>query len=301
MKSLKIIVTGGNGFIGRHLIKRLAGLGYKVTFLDNLSASGERGLPKTSDFIKQDISQSSLTGIFLKIKPDIVFHLAAENRVVSPVASTLQNNVIGTFNVLESSRAVKIKQVIFSSSAAVYGDAKQLPIDETFPVRPISAYGISKLAGELYCQLFRDFFTATVFRFANVYGPGQNSSAEGGAVAIFIKQILANQPITVYGDGSQTRDFVFVDDVVDALVAAISQPLSGPFNIGTNKKVSVNDLIDKISYLTGIKAKITKRPKRPMEIDHSLFSYSAVKAKLDWRPKTDLETGLKQTINWFKS
>ena len=166
MSQLTILVTGGNGFIGSHLVKQLKDLRHRVFVVDTVVKNGS---------YKLDVCSPELTNLIKRLKPEVVYHLAADNRVTGSVRDTLQSNVIGTFNVLESGRRARIKQFIFTSSAAVYGESKQLPIKESWPTRPISAYGISKLTDELYCRLFQDHFPATIFRFANVYGPGQNS------------------------------------------------------------------------------------------------------------------------------
>ncbi|MDZ4229280.1 MAG: NAD-dependent epimerase/dehydratase family protein [Patescibacteria group bacterium] len=288
MAGLDILVTGGNGFIGSHLVKRLKSLGHKVSVVDTVARNGA---------YKIDICRPELTKLMLKLKPQVVYHLAADNRVTSSARDTLQSNVIGTFNVLEASRLAGVKQFIFTSSAAVYGESKQLPIKETWPTKPISAYGLSKLTDELYCRLFEEHFPSTIFRFANVYGPGQNSSSEGGVVAIFIRRILDNQPVVVYGSGRQTRDFVYVSDVVDALAAALKLKEPATLNIGSNQPTSVIHLIKLIEKLTGRSAKIKYRPKRPVEIEKSLFSFNQARVKLKWRPRTSLKEGLNETVN----
>ncbi|MBU2052000.1 NAD-dependent epimerase/dehydratase family protein [Patescibacteria group bacterium] len=288
MAGLNILVTGGNGFIGSHLVKRLKSLGHKVSVVDTVARNGA---------YKIDICRPELTKLMLKLKPQVVYHLAADNRVTSSARDTLQSNVIGTFNVLEASRLVGVKQFIFTSSAAVYGESKQLPIKESWPTKPISAYGLSKLTDELYCRLFEEHFPSTIFRFANVYGPGQNSSSEGGVVAIFIRRILDNQPVVVYGSGRQTRDFVYVSDVVDALAAALKLKEPATLNIGSNQPTSVIHLIKLIEKLTGRSAKIKYRPKRPVEIEKSLFSFDQARVKLKWRPRTSLKEGLNETVN----
>lgn len=246
---------------------------------------------------KVNICDPQLIDLMIKLKPEVVYHLAADNRVTGLVQDTLQSNVIGTFNVLEACRRAKIKRFIFTSSAAVYGESKQLPIAETWPTRPISAYGISKLTDELYTHLFAKHFNSTIFRFANVYGPGQKSNNEGGVVAIFTKRILANQPLTVYGSGKQTRDFVYVSDVVDALIAALGRNQPGLFNIGSGKSCSVNDLVKLLVKLTGRSAKVNYRSERPREISKSLFSFQKAQKELSWQPKISLEEGLDETIN----
>ena len=177
MKSQKILITGGAGFIGTHLLNRLSTLGHQLTVLDNLSVGQKNHLPKNTNFIKASIEDPSILKIFKKVKPDIVYHLAADNRVTSSPEETIKANVIGTFNVLKSCQSAGVKQFVFTSSAAVYGESKKFPIKETHPTKPISAYGVSKLTGELYCQQFQSFFKTSIFRFANVYGPGQSSSS----------------------------------------------------------------------------------------------------------------------------
>ena len=287
MKRLKVLVTGGNGFIGSHLVGRLKRLGHRVSVVDTVGPG-----------YNLNICRPEVADLMMSLKPEVVYHLAADNRVTGSVRDTLQSNVIGTFNVLGAARRAKIKQFIFTSSAAVYGDSRNLPIKESWPKRPISAYGVSKLTDELYCRLFKKHFPSTIFRFANVYGPRQNSSAEGGVAAIFIKRILDNQPIVVYGNGKQTRDFVYVADVVDALVSALDKRLALTLNIGSNQPTSIRDLIKLIEKLSGRKAKINYRPKRAVEIERSLFSWARTKEGLGWSPQTSLEEGLNETLNF---
>jgi len=298
---MKILITGGTGFIGKHLINRLSGLQHQLFIVDNLSASQKVSLPGNCRFFKADIANQQLSAVFKTVKPDIVYHLAADNRVTSPPSSTLKSNVIGTYNVLRLSDKAGIKQFIFTSSAAVYGESKKLPIKETHPKKPISAYGLSKLTGELYCQQFSSSFPATIFRFANVYGPGQNSSSEGGVVAIFIDRFLHCQKPIIFGNGQQTRDFVFVSDVVDALVLAIKYPQTATINIGSEQQISILQLLKTVAQLTHKPVQFISRPARPVEIDKSLFSAQKAKKLLHWQAKTELQTGLKQTIKYFQS
>lgn len=301
MKHLKIIVTGGTGFIGSHLVERLAALKHHVFVIDNLSAGNRPKLPQGVTFYRWDISRPDLVNLFKQIKPHAVYHLAADNRVTSTIEDTLGNNIIGTFNVLNCAKQVKIKQFLFTSSAAVYGESKQLPIKENFPKKPLSAYGISKLTGEQYCQVFAPYFQSTIFRFANVYGPRQSSASEGGVVAIFINKLLNNQPIFVYGNGRQTRDFVFVGDVVDAMILALNAKKTATVNIGSNQSTRISDLIKILGELVGKHPTFIAKPKRSVEIEHSLFSHDAATRELKWLPKTDLISGLVKTIKYFKS
>lgn len=287
MKKLNILVTGGNGFIGSHLVEKLERLGYRVTVVD-LVGKGYR----------LDIGSPRLVDLLVKLKPQVVYHLAADNRVTGSVKSIINSNIIGTYNVLTACRQAQVKQLIFTSSAAIYGNSQKLPIRETWPKRPLSAYGLSKLTDELYLGLFNNFHS-TVFRFANVYGPRQSDADNGGVVSIFIKRILAGRPVTVYGDGRQIRDFIYVADVVEALVAAIGKNPPTAMNIGSNQPTSILDLIKLIERLTGKTVKIYYRPKRPVEISRSLFSYQRAKKYLGWQPKTTLEAGINATINYY--
>jgi UDP-glucose 4-epimerase len=286
----KILVTGGNGFIGSHLVERLTLLKHKVNVVDVVGKG-----------YNLDICSPDLSGLINKLKPEVVYHLAADNRVTGSVREILASNVIGTYSVLEACRQAKIKQFIFTSSAAVYGDPKFLPITETHTTRPLSPYGLSKLTDELYCQQFQKFFKTSIFRFANVYGPRQSSQSEGGVVAIFTNRLLKGQKPIIYGDGSQTRDFVYVDDVVDALILALEKPQNFILNIGSNQPVKITDLLKKISGIIRAKPQHLVRSFRQMEIKHSLFDYHLAKQVLGWQPKTELKRGLNETVNYFTS
>ena len=299
MKSKSILITGGAGFIGKHLLKRLLASNHRLTVVDNLSVNQKNQLPKKVKFFKANIENPSILKIFKKVKPEVVFHLAADNRVTNSPEETIKANVIGTFNVLKTSQTAKVNQVIFTSSAAVYGESKIFPIKETHPTKPISAYGISKLTGELYCQQFQKDFKTSIFRFANVYGPGQSSSSEGGVVSIFINKLLKNQKPIIYGNGKQTRDFIYVADVVDALILSLNQPQNHTLNIGSNQPTTIIDLLELTAKLTGKSGQFIKKPNRPVEIETSLFSRSLAQKTIGWKPKTSLESGLIETIKHF--
>ena len=300
MNSKNILVTGGTGFIGRHLVDRLVSLNHQVTIIDNLSVSNRKNLPQSVNFIKAQVQDPKLNDLIKEIKPEVIYHLAAENSVLSSIDKTLTSNVIGTYNLLNAAKNNQVRQFIFTSSAAVYGDAKTFPITETHPLKPISAYGISKLVSELHLKLFESHFNTTIFRFANVYGPGQNSTSEGGVVAIFIKKLLNHLQPTLYGSGTQTRDFVFVDDVVDALILGLNKPTNAILNIGTNTETSIIDLLKLTSKLLDQKLEYTTKPARSMEIEKSLFSYKLAQKTLGWKPTTSIKKGLLKTINYFK-
>ena len=299
MKQKNILVTGGTGFIGKHLVNRLVKMNHKVTIIDNLHASKKPILPRSVSFYQGNIQDPTLIKLLKRIKPEIVFHLAADNRVTSSPKETISSNVIGTFNILNLSKLVNIKQFIFTSSAAVYGETNTFPITEKHPTQPISAYGVSKLTGELYCQLFQSSFKTSIFRFANVYGPGQSSSSEGGVMAIFINKLLNHQKPIIYGTGQQIRDFIYVDDVVDALVLSIKKPQNFILNIGSNQPTPIIKLLKLISQLLKQKPSFIKKPARPVEIEKSLFSHQLAVKTLGWRPKTSLKQGVNKTIKYF--
>ena len=295
----KILITGGLGFIGSHLVAKLVDSNYQIIVIDNFSAVSGFKLPASVKLIRQNIDDPKIINLVSKIKPQVIIHLAADNRVTAPSAEALKSNVIGTFNLLEAAKAAKVKQFIFSSSAAVYGDPESLPIKETHLTKPLSAYGLSKLVDELYLHQYQKYFITSIFRFANVYGPRQSSHSEGGVVAIFIDRLAKGIKPIIYGDGRQTRDFIYVGDIVNGILLAIKKPGNFTLNLGSNQPTTVNDLINKISQLMKIKPDFIKKTFRPMEIKDSLFDYSQAKKTLHWQPKTKLIDGLYETINYF--
>jgi len=297
----RILITGGAGFIGSHLAEKLIAANYSVSVIDNLSTGSKTNLHAKAKFYQKDIQDPLLIDLFTKIQPEIVFHLAAASRVSSSNQDVLNSNIIGTYNVLNCSKAVKVKQVIFTSSVAVYGESKKFPIKENFPTKPISAYGLSKLTAELYCQFFQPYFTSTILRLANIYGPRQDSSAEGGVVAIFIKNLLQNKKSIIYGDGQQTRDFVYVKDVVKAMLLALKNNKSNIYHINSNQEISVLDLLKQTAELLNKKLNFNFQPARQGDIKKSLLDNSLIKQQLNWQPQTSLKQGLAQTIKYFQS
>jgi len=295
----KILVTGGLGFIGSHLLEKFNDSNHQTFVIDNFSASSKYQASKKVKVYRQDISDPQVINLVVKLKPEVIIHLAADNRVTSTQAEALTSNVIGTFNLLEAGKRAGIKQFIFSSSAAVYGDPEKLPIKETHPTRPISHYGLSKLTGELYCHQYQSDFTTSIFRFSNVYGPRQSSGSEGGIVSILIDRLLNKTKPIIYGGGRQTRDFIFVSDIIQAMISALNQPRSFILNLGSNQPTKIITLLKTISRLLKVSPEFIKKPFRPMEIKHSLFDYSKAKKTLSWQPKTTLTAGLYETINYF--
>ena len=301
---MKYLVTGGAGFIGSHLVDKLIKQGHKVSVIDNLSAGKKENLNKKAQFYKIDIRNPKISQIFNKEKPEIVFHYAAQ----IDVGKSLENpvfdakvNILGTLNLLENCRKFKIKKIIFASSVGVYGEPEALPLKENYPLNPISPYSITKLAIEKYLNYYRfqglDF---ACLRHSNVYGKRQKSVGEGGVVAIFIDRILKGEKPVIFGDGRQTRDFLYVDDAVDAAVLAIKASSGAIYNVGTNKEININSLLSLTSDLFKQEVRSSFSPLRPGEIIKSRVDYSKAKKELGWQPKYSLEKGLEKTIEWFK-
>jgi nucleoside-diphosphate-sugar epimerase len=309
----KILVTGGAGFIGSHLVDRLLGEGFEVTVIDNLDTGrlekiaqhqGKKGF----NFIKGDIRDSKLIETMKGV--DAVFHEAALASVTLSVQNPILSNdinVTGTLNLLKLSSDLGVKRFIYASSAAVYGDTPSPQKREDMTPNPTSPYGVSKLAAENYVKLFyKAYGLETVsLRCFNVYGPRQRfdiQCAYGGAITIFINRLLRSMPPTIYGDGEQTRDFVYIQDVIDANMLALkSKNAAGEvFNIGTGSNVSVNQVAELLKETLGRKdIKNIYSDPRPTDIRHGYADISKAKKNLGYNPKFSLKKGLTELVNWY--
>jgi UDP-glucose 4-epimerase len=303
---MNILVTGGAGFIGSNLADALVSDGHRVSVLDNLFTGKRSNVPREADFIELDITSPVVDKIFERGKFDIVFHLAAQMDVRKSVENPANDagiNIIGGINLLQAAVKYKIKKFIFSSTGgAIYGEQEEYPAPETHAANPLSPYGISKLAFEKYLFFynFQHGLHYVTLRYANVYGPRQNSEGEAGVVAIFCTRLLNSEKAVIYGDGGQTRDFVFVDDVVKANLMAIDFKSSMTFNVGTGVETDINTIFDRIKKATGSgQACINLEPK-PGEQRRSSISYKKIKKYLDWEPTVNLETGIGKTVAFFK-
>lgn len=301
---MKALVTGGLGFIGSNLVDELVRLGYDVVIVDNLSTGKMENLNKKAKlYIKDIINFEELENIFDKEKPEIVFHLAAQANVRKSVENPSEDaktNIIGSLNLLHLSSKYKVKKFIFSSSGgAVYGDDVELPAPENEEEKPVSPYGCAKLAVEKYIYYFNKIWNLdyVILRYANVYGPRQDSKGEAGVVAIFIDKMMQGINPEINGNGKQTRDFVYVDDVVKANIASLKG--KGIFNISAGKNTSINELFDKINNLFSNKFKKKYAPAKLGEQMRSWLDISLAKAKLGWKPEVSLDLGLKKTFDWF--
>jgi len=297
---MKVLVTGGCGFIGSHTIDLLIKNGYDVLSIDlTLDKTKINGSAK---YVKGNILSKKLFDIFKKFSPSIVFHFAAQTNLRSSIEDPKKDaklNILGTINVLEACRKYNVKKIIYSSSAAVYGKPKYLPIDEHHPTKPESPYGLSKLAGEMYIQLYNKLFGLdfTILRYSNVFGPRQNNRSDAGVISVFINKILKNESPIIFGDGKQTRDFIFVEDVARANLLAINWK-NDVYNISSSKEISVLDLFEKIRKILKKEIKpIFAEPKKEVK-RIALSNKKAI--KMGWKQEIDFEKGLKKTIEYFK-
>ena len=303
---MKVLVTGGAGFIGSHLVDRLVQEGDEVIIVDNLVTGKRRNINKAARFYKLDIQSWRLERVFRNERPNIVMHLAAQMDVRKSVEDPMfdaQVNVLGTLNVLQQAVKHGVRKVVFSSSGgAIYGEQDVFPAPESHPTRPMSPYGLSKLCGEQYLSYFQraSGLQMVSLRYANVYGPRQDPEGEAGVVAIFIQKMLHNEQAVINGNGRQTRDFVYVDDVVEANLAMMGQETQGTYNVGTGLETSVNDLFRILVEHTGTTCKEVHGPAKKGEQARSCIDNSKLRLELAWEPRTGLSEGLKKTVEYFR-
>jgi len=301
-----ILVTGGAGFIGSHLTDRLLKEGHKVVVIDNLATGKKENLNSKAKFYKIDICSPKINQIFKKEKPQIVFHYAAQIDVRKSAEDPIGDakiNILGSLNILENCQKYKVKKLIFASTGgAIYGEANIIPTPEDYPEYPLSPYGIEKLTIDKYLNYYYQVFSLPYvsLRLANIYGPRQNSKGEAGVVAIFLDKMLNGEQPVINGNGKQTRDFVYVDDVVEANILAMKKNKVGIFNISTAKETNINTIFRKIKELITSKCKEIHGPAKEGEQKRSCLDFSKAKQELGWKPKYSLEEGLKKTVEWFK-
>ena len=309
----RVLVTGGAGFIGSHLAEAYLGDGWEVTILDDLSRGHESNVPKGARFVRADIGSPEARRLLAEGRFDVLNHHAAQIDVrlsVERPSFDSHINVVGFVNRLEGAGDGGVKRVIFASSGGVvYGDPEVIPTPETAPKQPISPYGVSKLAGEYYLRALAALrgFEAVALRYANVFGPRQDPKSEAGVVSIFVSRLLAGQKLTVFGDGRQTRDYVFVKDVARANVLAASRPVyagqdidATAFNIATSVQRSVLDVAASVGQVMGRKPEIELAAARPGELLRSALDVSKAGKVLGWKPQHVFEDGLRQLVDWFK-
>jgi len=304
---MRILVTGGCGFVGSHLVDELIKQGHRVVVVDNLSTGKKENLNHKARFYQIDIQDPEISQIFQKEKPEVVFHFAAQIDVRKSVEDPMSDakiNILGSLNLIQDFIQVSgHKKFIFASSGgAIYGDTNVIPTPEGHLENPESPYGITKLTVEKYLWFYKKAYGLDYLslRLANVYGPCQNSKGEAGVVAIFADKMLSGSQPIINGSGCQTRDFVYVKDVVESALLAMKKEKSGIYNIGTAKETSINEIFRKIKELTGSNCQEIHGPEKPGEQKRSCLDYSKAKKELNWQPKYNLEEGLKETVKWFK-
>lgn len=301
------LVTGGAGFIGSHLVDRLVAEDWDVLVVDDLSTGSRKNLNKHAAFKKLDIRKPNAAKLIRKLKPDAVFHLAAQASVPASVKDPINDaevNLHATLRLLQAASDAKVKRFVFAGTGGALSSEKTvLPTDEDHTIEPTSPYAIAKVASERYGAFYRLAYKLPFvsLRFANVYGPRQNPHGEAGVVAIFSKRMLKGEPIKINGDGKQTRDFIYVSDVVDAMMAALEvRKAEGPYHVGTGVEVSINDLFKRLAKMTGY----TKKPQKgPADIGaprRSSLDSNKIRQELDWTATTSLTEGLRLTVDWFR-
>ena len=305
---MRILVSGGAGFIGSHTVDALAARGgHEIAVIDDLSAGKREQINARARFYQADLRDAvAVRGVIERERPEVLVHLAAQmdvRRSVADPAFDAQVNLVGFLNLMEAGREHGLRRVVFSSTGgAIYGEQECYPCDEEHPRHPVSPYGVAKLATEKYLFFYRAQYGIdyVALRYANVYGPRQDPHGEAGVVAIFCGRILEGRPVTIYGDGGQTRDYVFVADVVEANAAAVTATVSGAFNIGTGVETSVNQLYETLASAAGISRAAEFSPARAGEQRRSVILPERAARELGWRPRVALSDGLAQTLRYFR-
>jgi UDP-glucose 4-epimerase len=304
---MKVLVTGGAGFIGSNLVEAYLNKGYEVVVVDNLTTGNMQHLAslKNITFYESGIETPEFLEIVKKEKPDVINHHAAQIDVQTSIHNPMEDasiNIVGTINVLQACRENPAIKLVYASSAAVYGTPEYLGIDEKHPVKPISNYGISKHTPEHYIEVFHDIYGIdyTILRYANVYGKHQDPKGEGGVISILVDCAIENKTFSIFGDGEQTRDFVHIQDIVEANMLASEKAQNDIFNIGTAIPTSLNDTIVTFEKIVGFELDKVTMEERKGDIKHNYLSNDKAERKLGWQPKVSLEEGLSLTYEFYK-
>ncbi|HKC99722.1 MAG TPA: NAD-dependent epimerase/dehydratase family protein [Methylomirabilota bacterium] len=304
---MKVLVTGGAGFIGSHVVDRLLAAGHAVDVVDNLATGRRERVPSSVRLHLCDLRDRRLDAVLAAAEPAVVVHIAAQAAVSRSVADPRFDasvNVLGTIALLEACRRAGVRRVVYTSTGgAAYGDTDVLPTPEDHPLRPASPYGVSKITAERYLECWAGLTggQALTLRLANVYGPRQDPAGEAGVIAIFASRLLAATPCVVNGDGEQTRDYVYVGDVADAVARAVATvDVTGIANIGTGAATTVNELYQRLARLTDVERPAKHGPAKPGEQRRSLLDAARAKSLLGWTATTPLDDGLTQTVAWFR-
>ena len=304
----KILVTGGAGFIGSHVVDLFVSHGYEVVIVDDLSTGRASNLNPAAKFYKMDIRYPKIREVFEVERPDFISHHAAQMDVRRSVAQPLFDadvNILGSINLIECAKEFNIKHFVYiSTGGAVYGEPETLPCDEMHPINPICQYGASKHTVEHYLYMYNVNYGLryTVLRYPNVFGPRQDPHGEAGVVSIFTGKMLDNEPITINGDGEQTRDFVFVRDCARAnLLAVTVDHAPGIYNIGWGRPTSINEIFTNLAKITSYTHPVSYGPAKVGETRHIYLDASKANRDLGWSPTLSLEEGLRETVEYFRT
>ena len=305
---MKILITGGAGFIGSHVTDRYIAAGHQVVVVDNLTTGKEKNLNPKARFYQTDIRDQGMEEIFAREQPDVVNHHAAQIDVRKSVQDPVFDanvNILGMLNLLEKAVSHQVSRFIFASSGgAIYGDQPENaePAGEEVPLRPVSPYGVAKATGELYLHYYKVVhgLDYVALRYGNVYGPRQDPFGEAGVVAIFTEKLLVQEQPVINGDGLQTRDYVYAEDVAEADLLALDPGASGSFNIGTGLEKNVNELFQGLLKIMGQSVPEVHGPAKPGEQRRSVLNYTRAQTHLGWRPKVSFTEGLRRTVEYFK-
>lgn len=296
---MKVLVTGAAGFIGSYVVRALVQKKISVIALDNLSTGNEGNLVENVPFYKMDITSSELEAVFRIESPEYVIHLAAQSSVLNSMVNPMEDchaNLVGTLNILRLSKQFEVKKCIFASTAAVYGNPSILPVTEESKLATLSFYALSKLSAEKYVQLYENLFglKSCILRFSNVYGPMQAS----GVVTSILNRLLEGEDPVIF-DGNQTRDFIYVKDVAEACIQSLISDNTGVFNISSSTEISIQEVYEELSELTGVKTNPIYESLRDGEIERSVLSNKKAKTNLAWLPTYSFVEGLKETIQYY--
>jgi len=302
---LKALITGGAGFIGSNIAIKLLEMGFEVRILDDLSSGYKSNVPEGAKFIEGSVVDGEVTKAAAD-GVDYIFHLAASvgnKRAIDNPISDATINVLGTLNVLEAARATGVKKLVYSSSAGIFGELKTIPIKEDHPRDPDSPYGVSKLAAEKDCLAYMKLYDIPVvcLRYFNVFGVHQRFDAYGNVIPIFADRILKGIPITIFGDGEQTRDFVNAKDVAQANIKSALSDATGVFNVGSASRITINHLAELMEKVSGVSVGIEYGPERPGDVRDSLADVSKAREAFGFNPSSDIESGLREYIEWIKN
>lgn len=303
---MRITVTGGAGFIGSHLVDRLIEDGHTVQVIDNLYTGNKEFVHSKAQFVELDIRDPKLYSVLEEFRPDYIFHEAAQTEVSTSMIDPMLDcdiNLMGLINLLNAAVKLDIKKFLMPSSAAVYGNLDTLPLNENMIGNPSSFYGLTKLTTEHYLRIYHEAFGLpyVCYRYSNVFGPRQGNGGEGGVISIFAKAIVQDSPIIIYGDGKQTRDFIYVDDVVEANILGMQHQVIGIYNVSTGISSSVNLLVDEFRNISGKDIEVVYDKPRLGDIRDSVLATDKSEKGLLFTAKYNLHDGLIKTYEYFKT